>query len=583
MPLFRALSWDVEQRDEVRAEAGDGHHRADYLFLLDGVSCFPPEAKPFRADLGDTGYMKQAINYAWNRNVPWAVLSNFASLVILVADPRIAPVWQARLRVLDCEDYADAAFEDLWLLSRPAMAQRRLERVAKREGRLAPRAGVSDALFANLTRWRRLLFEEITQMSPIFRGAQEYALVDEAISRLLDRFIFIRTMEDRGIEDSLLRPTLRRKGGRGRKTLFMQLLAHFRELDRLYNARLFAQHALDTRIMLHNDVLLEEIIEGFYEPRGRAAVLDFASIDADVLGAVYEQYLAFRAQDPEGVQDFDSLSRRKAQGIYYTPVYVVRHIVQQTLGRLLAAPDMTPGKAHQLRVLDPACGSGSFLIEAFRVFDSWLAEHGDETDRAYPHIRRQGILSRNLYGVDLDPQAVEVARLNLLLRAAWRRGPLPMLHNIRHGNSLIDDPTVAGEVAFDWRREFPQVMDSGGFDVVIGNPPYGARLTADERAWLRKRYPAGNTNTAALFMLLVKKLTKWGGVFPDSSCPAPFPTWRTGRKRGGRCWTTLSNWPTWAARGRKSTWNRSSSSSNTAAAGGQHTAPCGVTASASTS
>ena len=436
--------------------------------------------------------MKQAVSYAWNKNLPWAVLSNFDSLIIFIADPTISPIYQSRLRVLHGENFAGDDFEDLWLLSRSAMAERLIERVAEREGRLAPREGVNRVLFADLTRWRRKLFAEITEMGSTL-WSSDHGKVDEAIQRFLDRLIFIRTLEDRNIEDDLLRTKLRqhqeerRKGGR---LLFDELLLLFREMDQHYNARLFALHALDTEFEVHDVNLLEEIIEGLHEVRGHHARYEFATINADVLGAVYEQYLAFRAKDPTGEQEIDlsKKRRRKALGIYYTPAYVVHYIVQQTLGKRLSAPDMTAKKAHDLRILDPACGSGSFLIEAFRVLDVWLAEHGDAEDRSYPHVRRLRILLRNLYGVDLDPQAVEVARLNLLLRAAWQRGRLPMLLNIRLGNSLIDDPSVAGETAFNWHEQFPEVMADGGFDVIIGNPPYGAMLDTESQCFLTNRF-----------------------------------------------------------------------------------------------
>ena len=492
LPLFRSLCWDVENRNHVRAEVRTGRGIADYLFLIDGVTVFPLEAKRISSNLNDSSFMKQAISYAWNKNLPWAVLSNFDTLIIFIADPTISPVYQSRFRLLKSEDFSAAGFEDLWLLSRPAMAQRQIERVAEREGRLPPREGVNRVLFADLTRWRRKLFSEITEMQST-PWSQEHGKVDEAIQRFFDRLIFIRTLEDRKIEDDLLLTRLREhqqtRDSHGR-LLFEELQLLFREMDHHYNARLFALHALDTEFQVHDVNLLQEIIQGLHDVRGHHARYEFATISADVLGAVYEQYLAFRAKDPLGEQEIDlsKKRRRKALGIYYTPAYVVRYIVQQTLGKLLSEPNLTPNQVHDLKTLDPACGSGSFLIEAFRLLDSWLAEHGDAEDRSYPHIRRLRILQRNLFGVDLDPQAVEVARLNLLLRAAWQRGQLPMLHNIRHGNSLIDNPDIAGEAAFNWHEHFPSIVDRGGFDVIVGNPPYGALLDIDSQGFLADRF-----------------------------------------------------------------------------------------------
>ena len=117
LPLFRALGWNVENRSEVRAEARSGRGLADYLFLIDGVTVFPLEAKKFSVNLNDASLMKQAVSYAWNKNLPWAVLSNFDSLIIFIADPTISPIYQSRLRVLHGENFAGDDFEDLWLLS----------------------------------------------------------------------------------------------------------------------------------------------------------------------------------------------------------------------------------------------------------------------------------------------------------------------------------------------------------------------------------------------------------------------------------------------------------------------------------
>ncbi len=490
VPMFRALGWEMEDRSEVRAEEQIGTGFADYSFRINGVTNFYLEAKRFSADLNDKKYMQQAINYAYLKGVTWTVLSDFEQLMVFNADWEERDPLKSRFIDLTWEQYADDGFEQLWLLAKPSLEDREIDAAAEKWGKKKSRARVTDVLFADLTKWRQALFRDIRGFSETL-WSQDATKVDEAIQRFLDRLIFVRTVEDRQIEENRLRSLLRQyeKKRGGKKNLFQDLLVLFRELDDIYNARLFAQTTLD-HLTVNDENLLRDIIDGLYDVQGGFANYDFSAIDADVLGAVYEQYLGFKAQDPKGEDAIDlrKTTKRKAQGIYYTPHFVVRYIVQQTLGKLLNAPDMTPEKAHQLRILDPACGSGSFLIEAFDVLDSWLAEHGDERDKKFPQQRKMRILQENIYGVDLDPQAVEVARLNLLLRAARERKLLPMLDNIKHGNSLIDDPAVAGEAAFDWGEQFRAVMLAGGFDVVIGNPPYGAKLSSEQSDFLSEKF-----------------------------------------------------------------------------------------------
>ncbi|MCU0497462.1 MAG: SAM-dependent methyltransferase [Anaerolineae bacterium] len=235
---------------------------------------------------------------------------------------------------------------------------------------------------------------------------------------------------------------------------------------------------------------------------------DFNAITADVLGAVYEQYLGFKSLDPHAQIDTAKSKKRKSQGIYYTPQYVVRYIVSQTVGKLL----QDGRDPYTLRILDPACGSGSFLIEAFDVLDRWHNQHNPNATPADRQKWRRHILTENLYGVDLDDQAVEVTRLNLMLRAALERKKLPYLTHIQHGNSLIDDDAIAGSgLGFDWTRRFESVMDAGGFDAVIGNPPYGAKLNAAQRPYLTQKFKIGSSDTAALMMMLAYQLLKSDG------------------------------------------------------------------------
>jgi hypothetical protein len=392
--------------------------------------------------------MKQAINYAYLKGVTWAVLTDFEETMVFNAEWEERDPEQARFLTLQWENYANGGFDDLWLLSKPSLQAREMDAKAERYGRKRRREPVTDKLFKQLTEWRRDLFSVIQHYNRDKLWAQDPHEVDNAVQKFIDRLIFIRTAEDRGIEANVLQALLRQsKPG----DLWKNLLGLFRTLDGVYNSDLFAQAYLDLMDVYDPDLVVE-IIDGLYSSPGSYFRYDFNAIAADVLGAVYEQYLGFKALDPEGKTSLaGKQQKRKAQGIYYTPQFVVRYIVQNTVGKLLGEG----ADPHRLRILDPACGSGSFLIEAFDVLDRWLAQHEPDVPA---NERRRRILTENIYGVDLDDQAVEVTRLNLLLRASLERGKLPLLTNIQCGNSLIDDPAVAGDAAFKWEERFANVM-----------------------------------------------------------------------------------------------------------------------------
>ncbi|MBE2183693.1 MAG: N-6 DNA methylase, partial [Anaerolineae bacterium] len=486
LPMFKALGWDIENPAEMTAEEQISRGFVDFGFYLNGVPAFYLETKRVSADLAKPEHMKQAINYSYLRGVTWAVLSDFEETIVFNAEWEERDPEHARFVTLHWGDYAAAAFDDLWLLSRTAMLRRELDARAERYGKKRRREAVTDKLFKQLTDWRRSLFNVIQQFNTDKLWVQDPREVDNAVQRFIDRLIFIRTAEDRGIEPNRLQALVRTSKGK----LWADLRTLFRELDGIYNSNLFAESTIDL-VDVYDPDLIIEIIKGLYQPPGEFAQYDFNAISADVLGKVYEQYLGFKAQDPEGKQSLlgGKQQKRKSQGIYYTPQFVVRYIVQQTVGKLL----QSGADPHSLRILDPACGSGSFLIEAFDVLDRWLANTEPEVD---PAIRRRRILTENIYGVDLDDQAVEVTRLNLLLRASLERGKLPILHHIQRGNSLIDDPAVAGDAAFNWQKAFPEVMDSGGFDAVIGNPPYIRiqSLPLEQVEWMSANYESAAAN-----------------------------------------------------------------------------------------
>ncbi len=319
-----------------------------------------------------------------------------------------------------------------------------------------------------------------------------------------------------------------------RGSLWDALKRVFVEFDRGYDSELFAAHVLDMQAHFQDDSL-STIMEGLYWPPGGLVAYDFSVIDADVLGRVYEQYLGHVSQMvrqrhqelqarldlgmpqdqalAETLEVIQRPQRRKAQGIYYTPQWVVNYIAGQTVGRFLHEHENRSDAIHDMKILDMACGSGSFLI---RAYDELLEHHSQGRPPEWVFSdERLNILRNSIYGVDLDPQAVEITRLNLLLRALRERQLLPELRdNIKRGNSLIAQG-ASEKHPFVWEREFPDVMQEGGFDVVIGNPPYVRiqSLPRDDADYYRNHYESafGSFDIYVMFIEQGLRLLKPGG------------------------------------------------------------------------
>ncbi len=472
---------------EVTREEASGRKRVDYAFKIKGVTRFLLEAKNLDADLANPDFAKQATDYAWNRGVDWAVLTNFHELKLYFVGQyhRITPIIS-----LGHEDFL-RSFDDLWLLSKEAMEARAIQ---KRAVGIPRRQPVDKQLYEDLAGWRRALLTNLREYHKDWTEKQQ----EEAAQLILNRLIFIRNVEDRDIEEAQLLPMLRQLEGRE-----SQLPAHlaelFRELDAIYNAQLFAQHFCEDYGGPAEPLV--NMVRGL-NYRVDRTTYDFEAISADVLGTIYEQYLTLVQSEQ---------ARRKQQGIYYTPRFVVRYIVRNTVVKALEAARERGGSAaaRKVSVLDPACGSGSFLIAAFDVLDEWLREN-DPLLRDDPAARKQHILRENLYGVDKDPQAVAVTRLNLWLRAVDQRAKLPDIPNIRHGDSLIDEE-------FDWPKEFPAVIAAGGFDIVIGNPPYVRYqdIPKDLKTYVKSHYKtfAGRADLYVYFYERAHELLREGGYF----------------------------------------------------------------------
>jgi hypothetical protein len=292
-------------------------------------------------------------------------------------------------------------------------------------------------------------------------------------------------------------------------------------------------------------------------------------LPADILGQVYEQFLGKVIRLTEGHQARieDKPEVKKAGGVYYTPTYIVDYIVTNTVGKLLE--NKTPKQAAKLRILDPACGSGSFLIGAYQCLLDWHRDwYSDNDPKKWatgknPAIyqgpggewkltttERKRVLLQNIFGVDIDAQAVEVTKLSLLLKVLegeseqtlatqlrfYHERALPDLgRNIKCGNSLIgpdfydqsemlflDEEERYRINVFDWNAEFSEIIKAGGFDAVIGNPPWGALLTEPELEYLRRKNREIIVRMIDSFMYFVNETSRklrdrgcFGMILPD--------------------------------------------------------------------
>ena len=529
LPLFRALGWDTDNINEVCPEEKVSRGFVDFSFRIGGIPRYFLETKKASEDLNDPRWVQQAIDYAWTKSVTWALLSDFEGLRVFNAEWKETDPFRAEFLSFDLDSYL-TDFERLWWFSREESLAGRLEREADKVGKRIKRLPVSQHLFDDLKLWRSELYKSLRGFNPKYSPAQ----IDEAILRLLNRLIFIRTAEDRQVEPTLLRPLIRElKAKKQFGNLSQELTQLFHQMDESYNSELFAPHFSEE--LYCDAVKLEELIEGLYEKN--YVRYNFNALEADVLGTAYEQYLGHIVTETRAETGLiskaahveEKRTKRKSQGIYYTPAFVTKYIVQQTVGRYLDEHSYNPSRPP--RILDMACGSGSFLIEAFDTLDHFVAKlrhqaygYGEDMQ---DFARRIELLNGCIFGVDKDKQAVDVARLNLMLRSLYARQKMPLLTNIGEGDSLISGTPEELQVAFgenwqikkpfNWEEEFPEVMKEGGFDVIIGNPPYirAENMPREERDYYmdtnRFSVAYGRFDIHILFLERALKLLKDGG------------------------------------------------------------------------
>ena len=538
-PFWEILGWDIHNkqgfaeayRDVIYEDAlriGHATKAPDYCFRIGGTRKFFLEAKkPSVLIKEDVSPAFQLRRYAWSAKLPLSVLSNFEEFVVY--DTHVRPVKDdpaSTARIFCCTfvEYAEKWDWIASIFSRDAVLKGSFDKFA--EGTRAKRgtASVDDAFLDEIESWRKSLAQNLALRNPKLTQRE----LNFAVQSIIDRIIFLRICEDRNIEDYGRLLALVNGGD-----IYQRLCELFQEADDKYNSGLFhfkaekGRHEPPDELTpgLHvDDKLLRDVLRNLYYPE---SPYEFSVLSIDILGQVYERFLGKTIRLTEGHRAVveDKPEVKKAGGVYYTPTYIVDYIVKNAVGKLLEST--TPAQAAKLRVLDPACGSGSFLIGAYQYFLdwhlNWYATNGPgrRAKGSKPALiqapgggwrltiaERKRILLNNIFGVDIDSQAVEVTKLSLLLKVLegeteqtiqpllrlFKERALPDLgDNIKCGNSLVGSDFYDGQQislldderrlqinAFDWQSEFPEIMGSGGFDAVIGNPPYG--MLHDTRA-----------------------------------------------------------------------------------------------------
>lgn len=520
LPLFRILGWDTEDSNEVSKEENISGKRVDYGFRIGGIPKFFLEAKGLDEDLDgsrnvkgrDVTYAEQAINYAYYKGCDWAILTNFKSIRVYNAWIKDRPI---TIMTLYVDTFLSTFEEGLYLLSKDAFQQGLLNK--KPYGNKARKQPITEQLLLDFTSFRTILSKDVYKLNRSKNLTEED--LDEAIQRLFDRLIFIRNCEDRGLEPYELLSKLRQWKENRKGTLIGKIRDVFTYFDETYNSKIFSAHLCDEVEI--SDEALEELINGLYTTENGAIEYDFSLIDADVLGNIYEQYLGhILKKTKERTKLTESKAKRKEGGIYYTPIYIVDHIVKSTVGEMIKDRKID---IENIKILDPACGSGSFLIKAFDLLNEYYSgketynQHQlDASGEGTTYSTKLGILKNNIFGVDLDKQAVDIAQLNLLLKVAEKKKRLPILQqNIKNGNSLMDDKDLAGDKAFKWEEEFKDIMINGGFDIIIGNPPWSAKISVEMNKIATEKYKLStkNINLCSLFVLAGLEKLKPGGIF----------------------------------------------------------------------
>ena len=514
--------------------------------------------------VGDTRTpVEQAFNYApkYGKNCQWVIVSNYKEIRLYRAND------MTEYQVFFLKDLRDdLEFKKfIYVLSFFALVgtdKRKAKTLELSEEYQKNQSEIEKKFYKEYKEIRLKIFENIRKNNPT---VNENILI-EKVQKLLDRFLFICFCEDKGLlPNNSYEKIVQRGEAFGDIFESFKMLCNWINIGspkndiNKFNGGLFkSDDVLDTLIV--DDEVFKEM--------EKISLYDFDSeMNENILGHIFEQSINDIEELKKSLsgEEYDAKkSKRKKDGIFYTPKYITKYIVENSIKNWLddrrrelgedELPELTESDmkfdvykknytknyrkhvefwekyreaVRNIKIVDPACGSGAFLITAFEYllnYNKYLDE------KIFDLIGTQGlfsdrtkeILQNNIYGVDLNRESIEITKLSLWLKTADKDKTLATLeNNIKCGNSLIDDPEIAGEFAFNWEKEFPEVFENGGFDIVIGNPPYGAKLEKEMQEYLNKKYIKGASETVISFLKLshtklMKNNSYLGFIIPKS-------------------------------------------------------------------
>ncbi len=636
-PFFGELGWDVTNKagyahaykDVIHEDAikVSGATKApDYSFRIGGTRKFFLEAKKPSVNIkGDPHPAYQLRRYAWSAKLPLSILTDFEEFAVydcLSRPKQTDRASTARIMYYTYKEYLDNWSQIADTFSKEAILKGSFDKFAASAKGKRGTTTVDTEFLAEIEKWRNMLARTIALRNRSLSVGE----INFAVQRTIDRILFLRLCEDRGIEQYA-----QLQGISSGDRTYPRLCELFERADQKYNSGLFhfedepgratSPDKLTPNIAI-DDKDLKWILHNLYYPQ---CPYEFSVLPAEILGNVYEQFLGriITLTKAHQAKIEEKPEVKKAGGVYYTPSYIVDYIVKNTVANLLNDPaatqphlaptpavgglpkpientkskiknkqPLTPKQIEKIKILDPACGSGSFLLGAYTYLlnyhRDWYAANDPErwakkrnppiyqvssprhceerSDAAISNYRltiteKKRILLNNIFGVDIDSQAVEVTKLSLLLKVLedenaqslenqyrlFHERALPDLaQNIKCGNSLIapdffdnldhlaPTPAVGGSPEelykkinpFDWKQEFPKIFKrkTPGFDAVIGNPPYGIPFSETELSYSTRKFASARKfpDSYCLFMIQSMRLLREAGweslIVPNTFC-----------------------------------------------------------------